>query len=194
MTFGRLIVLLPILAAAAGPVASTVRFEEIAARAGLKFITDSSPTPNKNQPETIVSGIALLDYDGDGYLDIYLVNGAAIPSLKKESPKYYNRLFHNNGNLTFTDVTERAGVAGEGYGMGVAVGDYDSDGRPDIYLASVTGNRLFHNRGDGTFEDVTAKARCRRRCLRRTEDVVGLPRPARLQQGRPPRPVCVELL
>ena len=152
MIVRRLIALVPILAASAGPVASTIRFEEIAARAGLKFMTDSSPTPNKNQPETMVSGIFLLDYDGDGYLDIYLVNGAAIPSLKKESPRYYNRLFRNNGNLTFTDVTERAGVAGEGYGMSVAVGDYDNDGRTDIYLAGVTKNQLFHNRGDGTFE------------------------------------------
>jgi hypothetical protein len=150
--------LVPIMVAAAGPVASTIRFEEISGRAGLKFVTDSSPTPNKNQPETMVSGVALLDYDGDGYLDVYLVNGAAIPSLKKESSKYYNRLFHNNGNLTFTDVTEKAGLAGEGYGMGAAVGDYDNDGRPDLFLANVTRNQLFRNKGDGTFEEVTAKA------------------------------------
>src|SRR5581483_10240208 len=103
-------------------------------------------------------GVALLDYDGDGWLDIYLVNGAAIPSLQKESPAYWNRLFRNNHDGTFTDVTERAGVAGAGYGMGVAVGDYDNDGRPDIFLANVTGNQLFHNNGDGTFTDVTAKA------------------------------------
>ncbi|HVX65454.1 MAG TPA: VCBS repeat-containing protein, partial [Bryobacteraceae bacterium] len=158
MCFRRWMALVPVMLAAAGPVASTIRFEEIAGRAGLKFLTDSSPTPNKNQPETMVSGVALLDYDGDGYLDVYLVNGAAIPSLKKESPKFYNRLFHNNGNLTFTDVTEKAGVAGEGYGMGAAVGDYDNDGRPDLFLANVTRNQLFRNKGDGTFEEVTAKA------------------------------------
>ena len=136
----------------------TIRFEESAAQAGLRFVTENSATPNKNQIETMVAGVALLDYDGDGYLDIYLVNGAAIPSLKKESPKYWNRLFHNNHDGTFADVTERAGVAGAGYGMGVAVGDYDNDGRPDIFLANVTGNQLFHNNGDGTFTDVTAKA------------------------------------
>ena len=135
-----------------------IRFEDTAAKAGLHFITQNSPTSNKNQVETMVAGVGLLDYDGDGYLDIYLVNGAAVPSLKKESPMYWNRLFHNNHDGTFTDVTERAGVAGAGYGMGVAVGDYDNDGRPDLFLANVTGNQLFHNNGDGTFTDVTAKA------------------------------------
>ena len=106
----------------------------------------------------MVAGVALLDYDGDGYLDIYVINGAAIPSLKKESPAYWNRLYRNNHDGTFTDVTERAGLAGAGYGMGVAVGDYDNDGRPDIFVANVTDNQLFHNNGDGTFTDVTAKA------------------------------------
>ena len=136
----------------------TIQFEDIAAKAGLNFITRNSPTANKNQVETMVAGVALLDYDGDGWLDIYLVNGAAIPSLQKESPAYWNRLYRNNHDGTFTDVTERAGVAGAGYGMGVAVGDYDNDGRPDLFLANVTGNQLFHNNGDGTFTDVTAKA------------------------------------
>jgi enediyne biosynthesis protein E4 len=147
----------PVLAAAAatlGPIA----FEEIAERAGLRFVADSCPTPNKNLPETMLAGVALIDYDNDGYLDIYFVNGAAIPSLKKESPKYWNRLFHNNHDGTFTDVTEKAGVKGEGYGMGVAIGDYDNDGWPDIFLANVTGNQLFHNNHDGTFTDVTEKA------------------------------------
>jgi hypothetical protein len=136
----------------------TIKFEEIAAKAGLRFVTQNSPTANKNQVETMVAGVGLLDYDGDGYLDIYLVNGAAVPSLQKESPAYWNRLFRNNHDGTFTDVTERAGLAGAGYGMGVAVGDYDNDGRPDLFLANVTGNQLFHNNGDGTFTDVTAKA------------------------------------
>jgi len=137
---------------------STIRFEELAAKAGVKFITANGPTENKNQPQTMVGGVALLDYDGDGYLDIYLVGGAAIPSLKKESPAYWNRLYHNNRDGTFTDVTEKAGLAGAGYGSGVAVGDYDNDGWPDIFLANVTGNQLFHNNGDGTFSDVTDKA------------------------------------
>src|SRR5215472_9643228 len=109
-----------------------ILFEDAAARAGIDFVSNSSPTPNKNQPETMVGGVAVLDYDRDGYLDVYFVNGAAIPSLKKETPAYWNRLYHNNHDGTFTDVTAQAGVAGAGYGMGVAVGDYDNDGWPDL--------------------------------------------------------------
>jgi hypothetical protein len=135
-----------------------IRFEEIAQRVGLKYVTANGNTENKNQPQTMVAGVALFDYDGDGYLDVYLVGGAAIPSLQKETPAYWNRLFHNNHDGTFTDVTEKAGLAGAGYGSGVAIGDYDNDGRPDVFLANVTGNQLFHNNGDGTFTDVTAKA------------------------------------
>ncbi len=140
------------------PIAEAIRFEEIAAKSGLHFVTANCATPNKNQPEAMVAGVALFDYDRDGYLDIYLVSGAAIPSLQKESPEYWNRLFHNNHDGTFTDVTEKAGVAGSGYGMGVAVGDYDNDGWPDLFVANVAGNQLFHNNGDGTFTDVSAKA------------------------------------
>ena len=88
--FGALLVL------AAVPALGPIAFEEIADRAGIHFVADNCPTPNKNLPETMLAGVALLDYDNDGYLDVYLVNGAAIPSLKKESPKYWNRLFHNN--------------------------------------------------------------------------------------------------
>jgi hypothetical protein len=138
--------------------ASPIRFEEIADKAGLHYVTATASTENKNQPQTMVAGVALLDYDGDGYLDVYLVGGAAIPSLIKESPVYWNRLFHNNRDGTFTDVTEKAGLAGAGYGSGVAVGDFDNDGWPDIFLANVGGNQLFHNNGDGTFTDITAKA------------------------------------
>ena len=142
----------------AGSAAGPIVFEEIAERSGLTFASNSSPTPNKNQPETMVAGVALFDYDNDGYLDVYLVNGAAIPSLKKEGPQYWNRLYHNNRDGTFTDVTEKAGVAGEGYGMGVAIGDYDNDGWPDIYVVNTGKNQLFHNNGDGTFTDVTDNA------------------------------------
>jgi hypothetical protein len=118
-----------VVVALGGPVGSGgIRFEDVTGRGRLDFSTDSSPTPNKNQPETMVSGLGLIDYDNDGWLDIYFINGAAIPSLRKEEPKYYNRLFHNNQDGTFTDVTEKAGVAGDGYDMGVAVGDYDNDG------------------------------------------------------------------
>lgn len=135
-----------------------IKFEEIAEKAGLHYITATADTSNKNQPQTMVAGVALFDYDGDGYLDIYLVGGASIPSLIKDSPVYWNRLFHNNHDGTFTDVTEKAGLMGAGYGSGVAIGDYDNDGWPDVFLANVTGNQLFHNNGDGTFTDVTAKA------------------------------------
>src|SRR5215469_9940890 len=96
----------------AGAVTGPIVFEEIAQRSGLTFVSDSSPTANKNQPETMVAGVALVDYDNDGYLDVLVVNGAAIPSLQKESPKYWNRLYHNKHDGTFTDVTEAAGVAG----------------------------------------------------------------------------------
>jgi enediyne biosynthesis protein E4 len=143
---------------AAPKVNGAIRFEEIAQKAGLHYITANGNTENKNQPQTMVAGVALFDYDGDGYLDVYLVGGAAIPSLQKETPAYWNRLFHNNHDGTFTDVTEKAGLAGAGFGSGVAIGDYDNDGRPDVFLANVTGNQLFHNNGDGTFTDVTAKA------------------------------------
>ena len=140
------------------PAPAPIRFQDIAQPAGLHFVTENSPTPEKHQPETMPAGVALFDYDGDGRLDIYLVNGAEMPSLVKTSSKYYNRLFHNNSDGTFSDVTAKAGVAGAGFGMGAAIGDYDNDGWPDLYLANVNGNQLFHNNGDGTFSDVTAKA------------------------------------
>ncbi len=140
------------------PLSSPIRFKDIAKSAGIDFTLENCPTPEKHQPETMPAGVALFDYDGDGFLDIYFANGADMPSLVKTGRKYYNRLFHNNRDGTFTDVTERAGVAGAGYGMGAAVGDYDNDGRPDLFLANVNGNQLFHNNGDGTFTDVTAKA------------------------------------
>jgi hypothetical protein len=148
---------LPLLALAAS--VSPVTFEEITDKAGVHFVNANGATAgSKRQPESLGAGVALLDYDGDGYLDIYFVNNASMPSLSKDGLQFGNRLYHNNRNLTFTDVTEKAGLAGAGYGMGVAVGDYDNDGRPDLYLASLTGNQLFHNNGDGTFTDVTAKA------------------------------------
>ncbi len=146
--------LLAASASAPGP----ITFEEIAQRAGVTFVSDSSPTPLKHQPEPMVAGVAVFDYDNDGYPDLYFINGADMPSLVKTGPKFYNRLYHNNHNLTFTDVTEKAGIAGSGYGMAVAAGDYDNDGYPDLFVANVNGNQLFHNNGDGTFTDVTQKA------------------------------------
>ena len=135
-----------------------VVFEEVAAARGLRFVTNSGRTPRKHQPETMVAGVALLDFDGDGWLDVYAVNGATIPGLVKAGPEFHNRLFRNDGKGSFTDVTARAGVAGTGYDLGVATGDFDNDGRTDLFVAGLRRNTLFRNRGDGTFADVTAAA------------------------------------
>ena len=154
----RLLPYLPIAVLAATTAVAPITFDEIGDRAGVRFLSDNGATPEKHQPEPVVGGVAIFDFDGDGYADLYFVNGADMPSLKKTGPKYKNRLFRNNRDLTFTDVTDKAGVAGSGYGMGVAVGDYDNDGRPDLFVTNVNENQLFHNNGDGTFTDVTAKA------------------------------------
>ena len=103
-------------------------------------------------------GVAVFDYNGDGRPDIFFTNGADIASLKKDLPKYSNRLFRNDGSGVFTDVTAAAGLRGAGYDMGVAVGDYDNDGHPDLFVAGLHRNTLYHNNGDGTFADVTTKA------------------------------------
>jgi hypothetical protein len=143
---------------APSPLAGSVHLENIAASAGVGFVLHNSATPFKYQIEPMVAGVAIFDYNNDGYEDIYFVNGAGIPELMKTGPEYYNRLYQNNGNGTFTDVTARAGVKGEGYSMGVAVGDYDNDGWEDLYVVGVNRNQLFHNNGDGTFTDVTEAA------------------------------------
>lgn len=124
----------------------------------IPFILENDETPAKNAPEAMAGGVAIFDYNGDGRPDIFFTNGANIATLKKDSPKYKNRLFRNDGNGKFTDVTDAAGLAGKGYDIGVAVGDYDNDGHPDIFVAGVHGKTLYHNNGDGTFTDVTAKA------------------------------------
>jgi hypothetical protein len=133
-------------------------FENVAAKSGLHFVLDNSATPEKHQPETMIAGVAVFDYNNDGLPDIYFVNGAKLPEMDKSDPRYWNRLYRNNGDGTFTDVTEKAGVKGIGYGMGVAAGDYDNDGWVDLYVAGVNANQLLHNNGDGTFTDVTRKA------------------------------------
>ena len=115
-------------------------------------------TPARNAPETMPGGVAVFDYNGDGRPDIFFTNGANIATLKKDSPKYRNRLFRNDGKGVFTDVTDAAGLAGSGYDMGVAVGDYDNDGHPDLFVAGLHHSTLYHNNGDGTFTDVTVKS------------------------------------
>ncbi|MCW5982960.1 MAG: CRTAC1 family protein [Bryobacteraceae bacterium] len=104
------------------------------------------------------AGVAVIDFDNDGLEDLYFINGASIPELAKTKPSYWNRLYRNEGNFRFTDVTERAGVAGEGFSMAVAAADYDNDGWTDLFVAGVNRNILFRNNGDGTFSDVTVKA------------------------------------
>lgn len=126
--------------------------------AGIGFVHRNGGTGAKEMIETMGSGCAIADFDNDGLADIFFVNGAAVPSLKKDNATFSNRLYHNLGNFHFVDVTEKAGVAGDGYGMGVAVGDYNNDGFEDIYVTGFGHNQLLRNRGDGTFEDVTARA------------------------------------
>jgi len=141
------------------------KFTDATATLGLHFQYFASHTAKHYLPETMGAGVALFDYDNDGRLDIFLVNGAPLrdPTPKgsipqKSGPQYWNRLFHQKPDGTFVDVTEKAGLEGSGYGMGVAVGDYDNDGYEDLYVTAYGGNKLYHNNGNGTFTDVTEKA------------------------------------
>src|SRR5205085_216050 len=111
-------------------------------------------SPSKYLPESTGAGCAFLDYDNDGWMDIYLVNSGPCDFFKPEKP-LRNALYRNNRDGTFTDVTEKAGVPGGGYGMGAAVGDYNADGFPDMYVTQYGHSCLFHNNGDGTFTDVS---------------------------------------
>lgn len=154
--------------ASLSPHASNVipgRFRDITSELGIDFRYLSSHTPKKYLIETMAPGVALFDFDNDGRLDIFVVNGTpltdsmpvkAIP--QKTGPQYWNRLYHQKPDGKFEDVTEKAGLQGVGYGMGVAVGDYDNDGFEDLFVTAYGGNRLYHNNGDGTFTDVTAQA------------------------------------
>jgi hypothetical protein len=137
---------------------SPICFEDVAHQAGLGFTLRQDPTPAKHMIETMPGGIAVFDYDNDGLPDVYFTNGASTASLRKDKPEYANRLFHNEGGLRFRDVTKEAGVAGEGYSMGAAAGDFDNDGRVDLFVAGVQRNTLFRNLGTGRFEEVTAKS------------------------------------
>ena len=138
----------------AAPAPSPIHFELMK----IPFRLENSETPARNAPETMPGGVAIFDYNGDGRPDIFFTNGADIATLKKDSPKYRNRLFRNDGNGVFTDVTDTAGLAGSGYDMGVAVADYDNDGAPDLFVAGLHHSTLYHNNGDGTFTDVTVKS------------------------------------
>ena len=156
---------LVLLAAAPLP---DVQYVDVTEASRLDFTHQSSATSNKYLIETMGGGVALLDYDGDGRLDVFLTNGARLDDPMppgrvpdKSDPKYWNRLFRQEGDGTFVDVTEKAGLTGAPqnyYGMGAAVGDYDNDGDPDLYVTNYLGNTLYRNNGDGTFTDVTAQA------------------------------------
>jgi len=137
---------------------SPIRFREVAQQAGLDFVLQNNPTPRKHMIETMAGGLAAFDYNNDGKIDIFFTNGAAIPSLEKDSPKFFNRLYRNDGGMKFTDVTLEAGVAGAGYSMGAAAADYNNDGYTDLFVAGVYRNILYRNLGNGKFEDVTEAA------------------------------------
>jgi hypothetical protein len=135
---------------------SRVRLVDVTGAAGIAFRHNNGAYGDKLLPETLGSGCAFLDYDADGWIDILLVNGCGWPSHRRQRSTL--RLYRNNRNGTFTDVTRRAGLDIEMYGLGVAVGDYDNDGFPDVYITAVGQNRLFKNTGKGTFVDVTEKS------------------------------------
>ena len=144
---------------------SVPKFTDVTSALGLKFQHLASHTSRKYLIETMGPGVALFDYDNDGRLDIFVVNGAPVDDPaprgtipQKSGSKYWNRLYHQKQEGTFEDVTEKAGLQGVGYGMGVAVGDYDNDGYEDLFVTAYGGNKLYHNNGDGTFTDVTEKA------------------------------------
>jgi hypothetical protein len=137
---------------------SPILFENTIDASKIDFVLNNSVSPQRYSIETMTGGVAVFDYNNDGLLDIFFTNGAEIPSLQKSNRGFYNRLYRNNGDGTFTDVTEKAGLAGSGYSMGVAAGDYDNDGFVDLFVAGFNRNQLFHNNGDGTFTDVTEKA------------------------------------
>ena len=143
-----------------------IAFADVTAEVGVGFVHAGSPTGEKYLIETMGAGVATLDYDNDGRLDLFFVNGAALsdpmsdsgPPPDKRDGRFHNRLYRQTPDRHFEDTTSRAGVAGTRYGMGVAVGDYDNDGDPDIYVTAYGGNTLYRNNGDGTFTDVTVEA------------------------------------
>jgi len=121
----------------------------------LDFVLRNGATAEKHQIETMAGGVAVLDFDNDGHPDLFFTNGARLPGLDKSDPTYWNRLYRNRGDGTFEDVTAKAGLQGAGFCIGVAVGDFDNDGYPDLFVAGVRQNFLYHNLGNGRFEDVT---------------------------------------
>ena len=164
----KLIVSLSLLALAVAAPSQDVQFTDVTKAAGIAFTHANSATPGKYLVETMGGGVALVDYDNDGRLDVFFTNGAKIEDPMppegrpdKSDPAYWNRLYRQRGDGTFEDVTEKAGVSGRTqnqYGMGAAVGDYDNDGFDDLYVTNYGANTLYRNNGNGTFADVTTRA------------------------------------
>ena len=132
-----------------------------AAASGIDFVLNNGTTDDKPMPDSTLGGVALLDCDSDGLLDVYFTNGARFPDLEKSDPSLHNRLYRNLGGRAFEDVTQGAGVAGSGYSMGAATADYDNDGQTDLYVTGVNRNVLYRNLGSCRFEDVTESAGAR---------------------------------
>ncbi len=170
-----------------GSQAGSIRFDEVAAASGVRFVLDQAPTPDKRLIETMPGGLAAFDYNGDGRIDLYFTNGASGDGFDKTAPRFWNRLFRNDGQWRFTDVTESAGVAGATYAMGAAAADFDNDGDQDLFVAGVGRNQLFRNDGAGRFTDVAEAAGVARRGVERRR------RLARLRSRRPPRSVRRQL-
>lgn len=156
MRVWRAVCLLVLLSSAA--VRTVIRFEDASAASGLNFVLDNSPTERKFLVEAMAGGAAAFDYNNDGRLDLFFTNGAELPSLKKTSARYANRLYRNEGSGRFTDVTAAAGLSGSGYSIGAAAADFDNDGLADLFVAGVGESYLYRNLGDGHFADVTAFA------------------------------------
>ena len=134
-----------------------IRLHDVTRESGVTFVHTHGGSGKRYIVETVTTGLATFDYDGDGLIDIYFLNGRPLPGTKGDKPAR-NALYRNLGGFRFREVTDEAGVADAGFGMGVAVADYDNDGRPDIYVSNFGPNVLYHNNGDGTFSDVTAQA------------------------------------
>jgi hypothetical protein len=138
--------------------AGPIHFEDRQPASGVDFVLDNGTVPDKPVIDGVLGGVALLDFDDDGRLDVFFTNGARIPGLAKDDPRFWNRLYHQEDGGTFREVTERAGVRGEGYSMGASAADFDNDGWTDLYVTGVNRNILYRNEGDGTFADVTERA------------------------------------